>query len=182
MIMFAPMDLQNLKKIPADRILSYILMAAFFSMPLGTSWNGIFGGLAALVWIASGMAWQNRNLYLSAAWCRPVLFLILLPWVCLIWSVDAADMGISFAEKSYYWLYGLALASLTYRRFSPDHLIKALLAGLTVNFCWAAVQMAGLFPYGITGPTGFGRGYSTLATYLIVGMLMASYYFSREKG
>ena len=98
----------------ADQVIYYLACAAFLSMPLGTSPPVICGALAALVWILSGKPIKMRRAYLGQSWFWPVLFLIILHWVGLLYSPDPGGLGIGFAKKTHYWLYGLAVASISF--------------------------------------------------------------------
>ena len=171
------------KGITSDRLLFYAFMGVFFSMPLGTSPPTICGILAALIWILSGKALKFKQTCLAQSWFWPVLLLIVLPWVGLLYAPDPAGLGIKFAKKTHYWVYCMAIASISFKLFSPQKFIQAFLLGLAFNAFVGALQFAGLFP--IVEQTlkgrysGLGLQYSTLSAYLVVGILMASYYFKQ---
>lgn len=160
----------------AEALLFGILGAALFSMPLGTAPPTALSIAAVAVWLFSGTAFRAREIYLREPWCRPVYALILLPWVCLIHSPDPGGIGLDYAGKTHYWVYALAMAAVAAR---PDRerLVQAFLAGLAANALVGLMQLAGLYPPTNGWYSGFGRGYSTLSAYLVLGMLMASYYF-----
>ena len=164
-------------KLSADQSIYYLVCAAFLSMPLGTSPPVICGALAALVWIFSGKPIKLRWAYLGQSWFWPVLLLIVLHWVGLLYSPDPGGMGIGFAKKTHYWLYGLAVASISFAIFSPEKLIQAYLVGLGINTAVAIIQFIGVLPMMEEFSYGLGLGYSSLAAYLVLGILMASYYF-----
>lgn len=169
-------DWFNDNPLSAEAMLFGILAAALFSMPLGTAPPTALSIAAAAVWLFSGTAFRAREIYLREPWCRPVYALILLPWVFLIHSPDTGGIGLDYAGKTYYWVYALTLAAVAAR---PDRerLVQAFLAGLAVNALVGLMQLAGLYPPTNGWYSGFGRGYSTLSAYLVLGMLMASYYF-----
>jgi len=107
---------------------------------------------------------------------------MVLPWVGLLYTPDPQGLGIDYAEKTLYWFYGVALASISFRVFPPQRLIQAFLLGLALNALVAVVQFSGIFsPTGGEEFRGFGEGYSILSAYLIVGMFVASYYFREAK-
>ena len=161
----------------ADQAIYYLVCAAFLSMPLGTSPPVICGALAALVWILSGKPIKLRRAYLGQSWFWPVLFLIALPWLWLLFTPDPGVFGFGFAKKTHYWLYGLAVAAIPFGIYSPQRLIQAFLLGLAINALVAIMQLIGIFPVMNELAYGLGLGYSTMAAYLVLGMLMASYYF-----
>lgn len=164
-------------KVSSEALLYYLSCGLFFALPLGTSPPNVLGVLAALVWLFSGTVVQKRRVYLGKSWFWPVLVLILLPWFGLLYSNDPAGLGIKFAKKTHYWVYGLALASLSFETFPPHRLIQAFILGLALNAGVAILQFAGLLPMINKISYGLGLGYSSLAAYLVLGILMASYYF-----
>ena len=180
-----PMAWYKNRGIRTDDILFYVIQAAFFSIPLGTSPPTICGVIAVLIWIFSGKAFQSYRDLRNETWLWPVLFLIALPWIGLLYTPDPAGLGIKFAQKTHYWIYCIVAASLSFRSHSPERLIQAFLLGLAVNVFAAVLQLAGWVPatrfYGSDFYYGFGLGYSTLSVYLIVGMLISSYYFRETK-
>ena len=161
----------------AEQVIYYLAFGAFLSMPLGTSPPVICGALAALVWILSGKPIKLRRAYLRQSWFWPVLLFIVLHWVGLLYSPDPGGLGIAFAKKTHYWLYGLAVASISFAIFSPEKLIQAYLVGLAINTAVAIMQLIGVFPMMNEISYGLGLGYSSLAAYLVLGILMVSYYF-----
>jgi O-antigen ligase len=161
----------------AEQVIYYLVCAAFLSMPLGTSPPVICGALAALVWILSGKPIKLRRAYLSQSWFWPVLFLIALPWLCLLYTPDPGYFGFGFAKKTHYWLYGLPVAAIPFGIYSLQRLIQAFLLGLAINAIVAIMQLIGIFPVINNLAYGLGLGYSTMAAYLVLGILMASYYF-----
>ncbi len=163
--------------ISAEHLIYYLTCGAFLSMPLGTSPPVICGALAALVWILSGKPIKLRQAYLGQTWFWPVLFLIALPWLGLLYTPDPGGFGFGFAKKTHYWLYGLAVAAIPFGIYSPQRLIQAFLLGLAINALVAIMQLIGIFPVINKLAYGLGLGYSTMAAYLVLGILMASYYF-----
>jgi O-antigen ligase len=99
----------------------------------------------------------------------------------MLYTPDPGGLGIGFAKKTHYWLYGLAVASIPFAIFSPERLIQAYLAGLAINSLVAIIQFIGVFPMVNKISYGLGLGYSSLAAYLVLGILMASYYFRETK-
>ena len=176
--------LKNLRKIKlsAEQLIYYLVWGAFLSMALGTSPPVICGALAALVWILSGKPGNLRHAYLRQSRFWPVLFIIILHWVGMLYTPDPGGLGIGFAKKTHYWLYGLAVASISFAIFSSERLIQAYLAGLAINSLVAIIQFIGVFPMMNEISYGLGLGYSSLAAYLVLGILTTSYYFRETKG
>ena len=161
----------------AEQLIYYFACGAFLCMPLGTSPPVIFGGLATLVWIFSGKPIKLRHAYIGQSWFWPVLPLIALSWVGLLYTPDAMGLGIGFAKKTHYWLYGITVAAIPFRTFSAERLIQAFLLGLAINTLVAIMQLIGIFPMMNEIAYGLGLGYSTMSAYLVLGILMGSYYF-----
>ena len=174
----------RLRKITSDEWLFFAFFALFFSMPLGTSPPTICAALATLVWVFSGKITKIWDTSLKKTWFWPVLLLMILPWVGLLYTPDVGGLGIKFAKKTHYWVYCVAASSMVFGSLSPQRLIQAFLAGLAVNALVGILQLIGLFPRMNEISFGLGLGYNTLSGYLILGMLMASYYFreTHQKG
>ena len=169
--------------VSANRWLFYLFCGAAFAIPLGTSPFTILGACILALWIFSGEFFRRKDSYLQETWFPPVVAMVILPWLGLLWSADPSGLGLNYAEKTYYWLYALALASVQFRRFGTDTIIKAFLGGLLLNSFVAFLQVGGMVPrfseWGSTGYTGFYSGYNTLAILLVLGMMVASFYFRR---
>ncbi|MBW2237646.1 MAG: hypothetical protein JRF39_01115, partial [Deltaproteobacteria bacterium] len=168
--------LRKNKKITAENLLFYVFVAAFFGAPLGTAPATICGVTAAIIWAFSGLAIRSRHIYFTKSWCRPVLFLIVLPWIGLLYTSDLHGLGMDYAGKTHYWIYGLAIAAIA-PNVRTERFIQAFLLGLAVNAFVGLMQLIGLYPPINGWYCGLGRGYSTLSAYLVVGILMATFYF-----
>jgi len=155
-----------------------LLCGALLALPIGTSPFTILGVSALAAWIFTGEIWKKRNRYLREARFLPVLALVLLPWIGLIYSPDPGGLGLNFAEKTYYWLYALAAAGISNKGNRKEYLVKALFLGLLLNAVAGFLQAGGVVPTALRDRyTGFGKGYNTLSILLVLGSLMASYYF-----
>lgn len=171
------------KKINSEKLLFGSFLGLFLGMPLGTSPPTIFGTLAAVIWIFSGKAARLKNFF-RHTWFWPVLLMIALPLVGLLYTPDLKGLGMEYAEKTHYWIYCLAVACLCFSSWQdpekkmPEKLIWAFLLGLAVNAFVGSLQYAGALPM-VQGKwyCGLGRGYSTLTAYLVLGILITSYYF-----
>ena len=174
----------RLRKITSDEWLFFAFVALFFNMPLGTSPPTICAVLATVVWVFSGKITKIWDTSLKKTWFWPVLLLMILPWIGLLYTPDVGGLGIKFAGKTHYWVYCVAASSMVFGILSPQRLIQAFLAGLAVNALVGILQLIGLFPRMNEISFGLGLGYGTLSAYLILGMLMASYYFreTHQKG
>ncbi len=168
-------------RITVDQLLFYTFLCAFLGMPLGTAPSNICGGIAALIWIFSGRFIKQKNIY-RQVWFWPVLILIILPWAGLLYTPEITETSIKYAKKTHYWLYGLAIASISYKHLSPRRFAYAFLLGLAVNALVAVLQVADFIPVrGTAGYCGFFKGYRALSTYLVLGILMVSYFFRESK-
>jgi hypothetical protein len=182
-------------------------MGVFLTLPMGTSLPTICGAMTAVVWGVSGVA---ARLHSSGApspaqrkirgerpgsiygqtWLRPAYLFIALPWIGLLYTPDPANLGIQYAEKTYYWMYCLAIASLPFAPFSasdpetgmPEKFIHAFLLGLALNALVGTLQFSGILPM-VQGKwySGLERGYGTLTAYLVLGILITSYYFREAR-
>jgi lipopolysaccharide export system permease protein len=152
---------------------------AMFVMPMGTSPFTIVGSCALALWVFSGEFRRGVVNYLREPWFFPVLAIVVISWLGLIWTPDR-KLGLSFAKKSYYWLYALAIASAAPVIRKKEHFIWAFLVGLSLNSLAAFLQFVHIVPrfsaWGAKGYTGFHSGYNTLGILLVLGILIASFY------
>ena len=160
-----------LKKIDLKdgRYLYAACMAAFFTQALGTSPMTISGILIVLCWIF-GQHYKQLKDIAAAPWFPAAALFMVLPVFGLIYTPDFKDLGLCYAEKTHYWLYGLGAASLAFTRFPARYLIYAFLAGLTLNALIGLLQFAGIWPLVDGQFRGFGEGYNTLSAFLIIGI------------
>ncbi|MCP4345178.1 MAG: O-antigen ligase family protein [Desulfobacterales bacterium] len=152
---------------------------------MGTSPPIICGSLGGLIWICSGRAFCIKDFF-RHTWFWPFLLIMALPLTGLLYTPDFKGLGIQYAEKTHYWIYTLAIAyvslgSLTVtdpKKNISEKYIWAFLAGLAVNTFVGVLQYAGTLPM-VEGRwyCGLHRGYSTLTAYLVLGILITSYYF-----
>jgi len=159
-----------------DDLLFYSVGAIFFTMPLGTSLPTIFSILTASVWLFSGRIVRVKKIYRNS-WFFPVILLIIIPWIGLLYTPDLKGLGINYARKTHYWIYGIALASVSFHLVDSEKWIQFFLIGLAGNAVVGLCQLIGIVPPIEGWYCGIGRGYSTLSAYLIIGILTASFYF-----
>ena len=162
------------------KFLFYSFCLLFFLLPIAKSPPLIVGGLTLLIWLLSGSFIKDYKIWLQQDWVPPVVFFMLLPWVGLIWTNDI-EKGISFAEKSYYWLFAFAISSIPYGR--TVYFIWAFIAGLSLNVIIAILQNIGIVPYLREDfATGLLTGINPYISYslvLVFGMLILSFYFGK---
>jgi len=132
------MDWLKDKKTRTERLLFYACVGAFFSMPLGIAPMTFFGILAASVWLFSGIAFRRRHIYIQHSWSWPIILLMILPWVGLLYSPDATGLGLKYAKKTHYWIYGMALAAVAFNRFQSKQLVQAFLDARGNRSLWYA--------------------------------------------
>lgn len=161
-------------------LLFYSFCLLFFLLPIAKSPPLIAGGLVILIWVISGCFIKDYKIWLKQEWTPPVLLLIILPWAGLLWTNDLAN-GIPFAEKSYYWLFAFAIASIPHAK--TVYFLWAFIAGLSLNVAIAILQYSGILPYLKEGSaTGFLTGINPYISYsliLVLGMLILSFYFNK---
>ena len=174
----------RLRRTSSDQWLFLAFVALFFCMPMGTSPPTICAALVTIIWVFSGRVLKIWDTFLKRKWSWPVLLLIMLPWIGLLYTPDVEGLGIKFAEKTHYWIYCAAASSMVFEDSSPQRFIQAFLGGLAINAIIGIMQFMGLFPVMNEISFGLGLGYNTLSGYLILGMLMSSYYFreANERG
>lgn len=152
----------------------------YFCLPLGTAPSTIAGGLCAAIWLFSGIAFKKRYLYLNRYWW-PVFGLIFLPWFGMLYTQDVMGLGVDYAEKTYYWLFGLAVAAIAFEHFASVRLVQAFMLGLGINVVAAIIQITFHLPDKYQQHRGLGPDYSTLSAYLIVGIMMSVFFLHRQQ-
>lgn len=152
----------------------------FFCLSLGTAPSTIAGALTAGIWLFSGIALKRRRIYTSTYWW-PVFALIVLYWVGMLYTHDTTGIGMDYAEKTYYWLFGLSVAAIPFQCFSATRLVQAFMLGLGINVFAAIAQIVFRLPDKYDQHRGLGPDYSTLSAYLIVGIMMSAFFLNRER-
>jgi O-antigen ligase len=160
----------------SEGLVVWCFVGVFLTMPVGTSPPLIFGALGAFIWFFSGLALRVKSFF-KQSWFWPVLVFIALPWVGLIYTPDFRGFGINYAGKTYYWLFCLALASLSFENLQPRWFINAFLLGLALNSCVAMLQLAGVIAPKQGWFSGLTRGYNILDVYLVLAILICAFYF-----
>lgn len=159
--------------IDAGMLLAFVGTAIFFCLPLGTTPPLLFGMIAVCAWLFSGMPFREYRIYAEPRFW-PVYVYIAMIWLGLAYSTDTHGLGLGYAKKTHYWLYGLALAAAPFVRFPAERFVHAFLAGLGLNFLVALIQVAGLLPADRLGYFGLSSGYTELSAYLIIAMMVLS--------
>ncbi|MDA8173624.1 MAG: O-antigen ligase family protein [Nitrospiraceae bacterium] len=166
------------KIISTDKALFWSLLLFAFLVPIATSPAVIAGGIAIASWIFTGTFRKDRG-WLKQEWTLPVLLFMLLPWAGLIWTTNL-QMGLKFAQRSYYWLYAFAAFSATSvdgAHGRSKALVNAFLAGLAMSVIISVLQLVHLLPMGEGNtPTSF-VSHISYTLFLAFGIVAASFYF-----
>jgi O-antigen ligase len=163
-----------------ESLVFWCFVGVFLTMPMGTSPPIIFGALAAFIWLLSGMAFRVKSFF-RQSWFWPVLAFVVLPWIGLLYTVDPGGFGIKYAGKTYYWLFCLALASLSFKNMQPRWLINAFLLGLALNAGVGILQLAGVLTPKQGWFSGLRGGYNTVTVYLVLAILICAFYIREEE-
>lgn len=171
------MKTEFIKNINEETLLRAGFAGMFFSIPLATSPTVICGAFVLIVWIFSGKFLGSIQSFYKSDLMLPVAFLVILPWVGLLYS-PAPSYGLPIAMKTHYWLYAIALASLPDKEHLSDLIVRMFLAGLSVNSVISVLQFTGTLPLKKGLATGLLGGSSPHITYsllLTTGILLASF-------
>ena len=152
---------------------------AFFTLPMGTAPPLISIGLASVIWLFSGRFLSTRSI-IGKHWFRPVILFLVLPWIGLTYSCNF-DLGIDYAMKTKYWLILLISAGIIMDDSHFFFIIKGFWIGLLLGVILALIQFMGLAAPVKEGYLGFGIVHTLLSMYLIIGILMAAFYFKSVK-
>ncbi|MEH0022699.1 MAG: O-antigen ligase family protein [Desulfobacter sp.] len=149
----------------------------FLLLPTGTSPPLLAMGVACSIWLFSGWFLKVAS-DIDKMVVLPVILYIFLHWLGMLYSLDR-ETGMDFAMKTKYWIAFLITAGCTMRNDGILLIVKALWVGLVAGAILAMGQMAGLLPFIKADYPGFGIVYTLLTMYLVVGILMAAFYFKR---
>ena len=164
----------------SEKSLYAAVMLTFFCLPLGTAPSTVAAILAAAIWLFSGLALANRHVYRDRYWW-PVYGLMVLPWIGMLYTQDTTGLGLDYAEKTYYWLFGLCVAAIAFEKLPARRCVKAFMLGLGINVVAAILQIVFHLPDKHHQHRGLGPDYSTLSAYLIVGIMMGVFFLRRQQ-
>jgi len=160
-------------------VLFLLLCLVFAMLPVAPAPKSIALALMMVFWLFSGLFWVERSRWMHQNWFLPLMLMFCLPWFGLLWSVDV-DTGMDYAQRSVYWLYALAAATVSYRKYSAKFLVIAYLCGLFVNVVVSVLQHARLVPM----YKGVGYGLLNHITYsllLVAGLLFLAYFYKEHR-
>lgn len=165
----------KINSLTTDRLLFWCFCGLFFFIPIATSPAVIVGALALAIWIFSGKIVKDYKKWLNAKWIYAVLFFVLLPWVGLLYT-DDLSIGLKFASKTHYWLFALAISSLSLEESNRKTLLTSFLAGLSATAFVSLLQYAGFFQMIKHAPTFF-MSHINISLFLVFGILILSFRF-----
>ena len=167
------------RQVTADDLIFFFVALTFLFLPTGTAPPLIAISIAGLVWIFSGRVLKTVAI-VKEPWFWPVIPMILLPWLGLLHS-DNLGLGLDYALKTKYWLAVLILASIQFSDRECRIAVTCLLFSLTLGAVMAIFQFYNLLPLGLRPYFGFGIVHTLIHTYLIIGILMVSFYFQKAR-
>lgn len=176
--------MKSLKKylsgISSENLIFWAIALTFLVLPTGTAPPLIGMGLACAIWIFSGRMVYSLSM-LKAPWFRPVILFVVLHWIGLTYSQNL-DLGMDYATKTQYWIAALVTAGCFMDERRLFILVGALWTGLFAGAVLALIQFSGLAVPIKVEFLGFGIVHTLVTMYLIIGILMAAFYFKRAKG
>jgi O-antigen ligase len=175
--------MQNLKQrllnIKSDDLMFGFIVLTFFLLPTGTAPPLISIGIAGLVWLVSGKVIHIKSIF-RQSWFFPVIPFLILPWIGLLYSQNL-DLGMDYALKTKYWIALFITAGLSLDEKRVHLFMKWFWAGLFIGAVLAFIQFIGLMDQFNEWHLGFGIAYTLVGMYLIIGIMMASFYFKKTK-
>ncbi|MCP3941309.1 MAG: O-antigen ligase family protein [Desulfobacteraceae bacterium] len=160
-----------------DDAVFWSLTLVFLLLPTGTAPPLIALGLTFAVWLFSGRFTQVGSV-IKQSWFFPVILFVLLPWIGLTYSRNL-DLGMDYAMKTQYWIAALITAGCCMSDKRLFIFVCALWTGLFAGAALALVQFLGLAVPIKAAFLGFGIVHTLISMYLLVGILMAAFYFKR---
>lgn len=171
-----------------NKLLYYSFIGVFLFLPIATSPGVGFGIIAICIWVFSGLFWKERKQWIYQSWFIPTLILLLLPWIGLFYT-ENIHYGLKLAQKSYLWFCALTLVSLQYKKNTTLYLIISFLVGLAFTATISILEATNIVPDRWLNifnlhkefPVGFldQTGHISLSLFLVLGMLMLSFYLHR---
>ena len=158
-----------------DDAIFWCITLTFLLLPTGTAPPLIGIGLACAVWLFSGRFTLAVSV-VKQTWFRPVILFVILPWTGLIYSRNL-DLGMDYAMKTKYWIALFVVAGCYLSEKRLFILVCALWTGLFAGAVLAMIQFSGLTVPIKAHFLGFGIVHTLVSMYLIIGILMAAYYF-----
>lgn len=158
-----------------DIVVFCLITMTFMLLPTGTAPPLVAVILAFLAWFVSG-AWQNIGNIVRQSWFWPAIPFFVLPWVGLAYSQNL-DLGMDYAMKTKYWAVLFITAGICMDDTRTLLLVGALWLGLFSGAILALAQLLGAIPLLKSDFPGFGTVHTFLSMYLIIGILMAGFYF-----
>lgn len=165
----------------ADRLMIYGFYCLMFCIPFATTPAVIAEIFIFAVWLFSGMVIKRHDMWLRAEWTIPVTMIVVLPWIALLYTNDLEN-GFHFAGKSQYWVLAFAGASLFVAKEEARNMLKAFIAGLSLNSVISVLQYFGAVPMEKGMPIGFFGWHITYSLMLVFGILMLSSFYPKAEG
>jgi len=169
----------RLSNIKSDDLMFSFIVLTFFLLPMGTAPPLISIGIAFLVWLISGKVFEIKSV-IRQSWFFPVIPFLVLPWLGLLYSQNI-DLGMDYALKTKYWIAVFVTAGISLDEKRLYILLKWFWVGLLMGAFLALIQFVGLMAQTNRLYIGFGTSHTLLGMYLLIGILMASFYFKRAE-
>lgn len=163
---------------PEDAIF-WCIALTFLLLPTGTAPPLIGIGLGIAVWLFSP-GFINAVPIMKQPWFRPVILFLVLPWIGLIYSQNP-NLGMDYAMKTKYWIALFVVAGCSMDEKRVFILVSSLWTGLAAGAILALVQFAGFMTPVNELFLGFGIVHTLVSMYLIIGILMAAFYFKKAE-
>ncbi len=171
-----PLEMLKQLRIIRNEDLFFVFIAiTFFLLPTGTAPPLISIGLATILFLLSIKTIGLKTLF-QKKWFFPLCLMALLPWIGLLYSKEM-ELGFDYALKTKYWCVSFITAGLIIDRNRVKRMVQMFWAGLLLGASLALLQLLGIMTPIREGFLGFGVVHTLVSMYIIVGILMASFYF-----
>lgn len=157
-----------------------MIAVTLLGLSTGTAFPIITLSLAGMSWLISGRITKIRSVC-NQSWFYPVILFFILPWMGLLFSKDPS-LGTDYALKTKYLLGIFVTAGLSLNQRRTQILVIFFVAGLLSSAFLSCLQLLGLMEQIRKGFWGWGTVHTLLSSYIVIGVLMTSFYFSRVKG
>lgn len=163
-----------------DDITYCMIAVTLLGLSTGTAFPIISLSLAGMSWLISGRIAKIRSVC-EQSWFYPVILFFILPWMGLLFSKDPS-LGTDYALKTKYLLIIFITAGLILNQRRIQILVVFFVTGLLSGVFLSCLQLLGLMEQIQEGFWGWGTVHTLLSSYIVIGILITSFYFSRVKG
>jgi len=160
----------------------WLVCLTLFSLSVGTAPTSASSVLMLAACLFGGCWHQDRDWWRQQRpWLIPVLLVMLLPWVSLLWTIEAAPQLFPYLQRTYFWLLSFATACLLLPKNRPEYLAGSFIAGVELTAVVFFCVLTGLIKNSKLTEYFLFRGYITFSLLLVVATALLSFWFRQSE-